>query len=169
MDFFSKCDFFQFPADLVTFTSEILNGKLPFCAVPIKAKKTHSDSKYTSSFFTLSESKRLTNLQKQQPRKTFFPVCMLQMLIASMNVFIPRDNWKILFFIKICCYFETSSTAILLVSLKHFFFERSPQFCVISLIIVLLQSSKIKLYLINFRNLFYVNIFQMLLILYLPG
>ena len=28
MDFFSKCD--QFPADLVKFTEEILNGKLHF-------------------------------------------------------------------------------------------------------------------------------------------
>ena len=30
-DFFSKCD--QFPAVLVKFTEEILNGKLHFCAV----------------------------------------------------------------------------------------------------------------------------------------
>ena len=32
-DFFSKCEFLQFPADLVTFTEEILNEKFHFCAV----------------------------------------------------------------------------------------------------------------------------------------
>ena len=31
-DFFSKCDQIQ-SADLVTFTEEILNGKLQFCAM----------------------------------------------------------------------------------------------------------------------------------------
>ena len=30
-DFFSKCENTQFPLDLVTFTEEILNGKLHFC------------------------------------------------------------------------------------------------------------------------------------------
>ena len=29
-DFFSKCDQIQFPADLVTFTEQILNGKFHF-------------------------------------------------------------------------------------------------------------------------------------------
>ena len=35
-DFFSKCDqihSLQIPSDFVTFTEEILNGKLHFCAV----------------------------------------------------------------------------------------------------------------------------------------
>ena len=32
-DFFSKCEFLQFPADLVTLTEEILNGKFHFCAL----------------------------------------------------------------------------------------------------------------------------------------
>ena len=30
MDFFSKCEQIQFPADLVSFTEEILDGKLHF-------------------------------------------------------------------------------------------------------------------------------------------
>ena len=35
MDFFSKCDQIQSPADLVTFTEEILSGKLHFlCSDP---------------------------------------------------------------------------------------------------------------------------------------
>ena len=38
-DFFSKCD--QIPADLVTFTEEILNGKLPFFSSENKAVNLH--------------------------------------------------------------------------------------------------------------------------------
>ena len=48
--------------------------------------------------FTLSEKKELTRLQKKQLQKTFSPVCMLSIQLASMNVFTPCDNWKALFF-----------------------------------------------------------------------
>ena len=44
-DFFSKCDqicsFLQETADLVTFTEEILNGKLHFCAVYYNKGQMH--------------------------------------------------------------------------------------------------------------------------------
>ena len=39
-DFFSKCD--QFPADLVTFTAEILNGKLHFLFSACEKIKTNN-------------------------------------------------------------------------------------------------------------------------------
>ena len=35
MDFFSKCDQIRRPADLITFTEEILNGKPHFCTVKV--------------------------------------------------------------------------------------------------------------------------------------
>ena len=38
-DLFSKCD--QIPADLVTFTEETLNGKLPFLCSENKAMNLH--------------------------------------------------------------------------------------------------------------------------------
>ena len=58
-------------------------------------------TKYTTRFFTLSEKKPLPNIQKQQLQKTFSPVSMLLLLLASINVFIPCDNWKTLFFIRV--------------------------------------------------------------------
>ena len=38
------------------------------------AKKTHTDTKYTAIFLTLSEKKRLANLQMQQLQKSFSQV-----------------------------------------------------------------------------------------------
>ena len=53
-DFFNKCNqirsFLQFPVDLVTFTEEILNGKLHFCAV-LKVVYKKSFLKHFANFF----------------------------------------------------------------------------------------------------------------------
>ena len=43
---------------------------------PYESKEESRRPKYTSSFLTLSESKRLTNLQKKQLHKMPSPVCM---------------------------------------------------------------------------------------------
>ena len=40
-DFFSKCDQIQFPANLVTFTEEILIGKLHFLCSVVKTTVFH--------------------------------------------------------------------------------------------------------------------------------
>ena len=39
--------------------------------------------------------------------------------------FIPCDSWKTLFFLRVCCYCEIFSTAILSFSLKQVFFQPS--------------------------------------------
>ena len=77
--------------------------------------------KNTSSFFTLSKLKWLTNCQNQL-------VCYRCSLLRWM-FFIPCDNWKTWFFIKVCRYYWIFSTAILLLSLKKvFWIERSLYF-----------------------------------------
>ena len=78
-------------------------------------------------------------------------------------VFIPCDNWKTLFSINVCRYFEifqpsSSSFSDRVAFLKHVFYFAST----IANIKVPKQSYDI-LYLINFRNLFYDYIFYTLL------
>ena len=77
--------------------------------------------------------------------------CFLQCVCYRCNslqgmFFIPCGNWKTLFFIKFCRYFEISSSALLLLSLKQVFWKKIV-FYVTSTITVqcLCQSSKIKL------------------------
>ena len=52
----------------------------------LEIQRTITQTKYTTSFVTLSEKKRLANLQKQQLQKTFSQVYKLLLLLASMNV-----------------------------------------------------------------------------------
>ena len=81
-----QAKFTSWPIKLITYIQEIkftshklhLFGLLLFIEV--------KEDLYTSSFFNQSESKQLTNLQRQQLQKSFSPVCMLQMQLASMNV-----------------------------------------------------------------------------------
>ena len=47
-DFFSKCD--QFPADLITFTDEILNGNLHFLCRERSRKSSHLDNFHVNHF-----------------------------------------------------------------------------------------------------------------------
>ena len=44
-------------------------------------------AKYTKHFFTFSEKKPLTNLEKLQQQRLFSPLCMLLVKLASINVF----------------------------------------------------------------------------------
>ena len=47
-------------------------------------KEIHTDQR--DNVLTLSEKKGLTNIQKKQLKKTFSPVCILSVQLASMNV-----------------------------------------------------------------------------------
>ena len=66
-------------------------------------KKDYTDwSSYTTSFFTLSEMKQLTNLQKHGS-------CEKQLHVVGTSCFdnyflVPYDNWKALLFVKVYCY-----------------------------------------------------------------
>ena len=82
-------------------------------------KKIHQ-TKYTAIDFTFSKKKQFTNLQKQQLQKTFCPVCMLSLQLAS-TFFIPCDNLKKLFFAKVYQYPEVYLSAMFLRSLTPYF------------------------------------------------
>ena len=74
-------------------------------------KETHTDQR--DNVLTLSEKKGLTNIQKKQLKKTFSPVCILSVQLASMFLTLC-DNWKTLFFTKNFRFSEVFVTAVLL-------------------------------------------------------
>ena len=76
---------------------------------------------HASGIFTLSESERLTNLQKLQLKKLFLQCVFYTCNLLRWMFFNPCDNWKTLFLIKVCRYFDIFSKAILLISLKQVF------------------------------------------------
>ena len=89
--------------------------ELPFYNKPIKKPKV----------------KRLKNIDR-------LAELFLQCLCYRCNLlwwmfFVPCDNWKALFFLKVCRYCEIISTAILSFSLKQVFWKK-PVFYVISTI-----------------------------------
>ena len=57
----------------------------------IDAKKTYTDQGSLKVFFTLSELKRLTKLQKQQLQKALSPVC-IDVTYFDDCFFIPCNN-----------------------------------------------------------------------------
>ena len=68
-----------------------------FCSLEAQRRLIQTN---TTSFFTLSEKKQLTNFQ-MYTAKDLFPERMLLVPLASINYIFPYDNWKTIFFIKV--------------------------------------------------------------------
>ena len=92
-------------------------------SLPCKSKRRLVQTKLHFKFFNLSKSKRLTNLQKQQLQKVFLQCVCHRCNLLRWIFFVPCDNWKKLFFLKVCRYCEIFLTAILSFSLKQVFLK----------------------------------------------
>ena len=90
-----------------------------------KSKRRLVQTKVHFKFLSLSKSKRLTNLWKQQLQKIFLQCVYYRCNLLWWMFFVPCDNWKTLFFLKVCRYCEIFSTAILSFSLKQVFWKKS--------------------------------------------
>ena len=76
----------------IQFTSQkLICLKYSFGLIFSQNPNRTQQTKHNTSFFTLSEMKRLTNLRKQQLQKTFSLVCMLLIQVAWMFL-IPYDR-----------------------------------------------------------------------------
>ena len=117
-----------------------------------KSKRRLVQTKVHFKFFNLSESKRLTNLQKQQLQKNFLQCVCYRCNLLRWMFFVPCDNWKTLFFLKVCRYSEIFSTAILPFSLKQVFWKKSVFYGLNSVVLVLMLSSE-KSYPILYLNM----------------
>ena len=117
-----------------------------------KSKRRLVQSKVHFRFLNLSESKRLTNLQKQQLQKKLFHCVCYRCNLLRLLFFVPCDSWKTLFFLKVCGYCEIFSTAILPFSLKQVFWKKSVFYGLNSVVLVLMLSSE-KSYPILYLNM----------------
>ena len=117
-----------------------------------KSKRRLVQTKVHFKFFNLSESKRLTNLQKQQLQKNFLQCVCYRCNLLRWMFFVPCDNWKTLFFLKVCRCCEIFSTAILPFSLKQVFWKKSVFYGLNSVVLVLMLSSE-KSYPILYLNM----------------
>ena len=90
--------------------------------------KIHSMFLY-SMFYTFCVSKETTHEpSKVASAKEFSTsVYVIDKNLFRWTFFIPYDNWKTLYFVKDCCYFEIFSTCIMVLSLKQLFWK-SPYF-----------------------------------------
>ena len=110
----------------------------------LKSKETCTDQSIRFKFFDLPN---LNDSQtfKSSSSKKFFLQCVCYR--NNLSVFCSCDNWKTLFFLKVCCYCKIFSTPILSFSLRQMFLKKSI-FSIISTITlqrILMLSSKIKL------------------------
>ena len=63
-----------------------------FVFFTLKIQRELVQSKVRYKFFNLPRKKRLTKLKKDQLQENFFPVFMLLVQLALINIFC--DNWK---------------------------------------------------------------------------
>ena len=107
--------------------------------------------KYTSSFLICPNLNDSQTFKSSSCKKFFLQyVCYWCNLLRRM-FFVPCDNWKTLFFLKVCRYYEIFSTAISS-------FWKTSVFYIIFTVTVLMLSPKIKLpytYLCIFISLFF--------------
>ena len=73
----------------------------------------------------LNRIKELTNLQSGSCKRNFLQCVCYRCNMLPWMVFILCDNWKTLFFTRVCRYFEILSTAIILLYLKQVFWKKS--------------------------------------------
>ena len=119
--------------------------------------------------------------KKAAAAKNFFLRCVCYRCnLLRWMFFVPCDNWKLLFFLKVCRYCDIFSTVILSFYLKQVFWKKSLFYVTSTisavLILMLMLSSKIKLsYTILIQNwkafladLFYDNVLHILYFLTIP-
>ena len=105
------------------------------------AKNTRIDQSLLLVYLLYPKRKHSQAFKNRSFKKCFLHcVCFL----ASMNLFISRDDWKKLLFIKVYRYYSVFSSAMLLLSLKYILWKKSV-FYVISIRILVTPYSKIKL------------------------
>ena len=94
------------------------------------AKKTNADQS-TSQAFVLCLKRNDSQTFKSSSCEKLFLQCVcykyIKYNVLRWMFFIPYDNWKTLFFVKVCRYFKIFSIGILVLSLKQVFW-RSPYF-----------------------------------------
>ena len=102
-----------------------LTSSIYLVFLPLEMQERLKQTKVYHTFFTLSEKKRPTNLQKWQHKNPFFQcVCHWYDLLRWM-FFIPCNNWKTLLSIAVYCYPEIVLTAIFWLPLKPVFWKKS--------------------------------------------
>ena len=90
-------------------------------------KKSHTNQIYYKFFY--SAWREATHKpSKVATAKKFSLLCLSLLQLTSINVFIPCDNWKTLFFIKVYRYRQVSSTVMFLRSLKQMIWKKSVFF-----------------------------------------
>ena len=135
-----------------------------------QSKRRLIHTKVHFKFFNLFKSKRLTNLQKQQLQTIFLQCVCLWCNLLRWMFFVPYDNWKTFFFLKVCRYREIFSTAILSFSLKQVFWKKSLFYANSAVLILMLISKKsypiLYLYILEklsyVADFFYDNVFYTL-------
>ena len=101
----------------------------------IKLKEDSYRPKYTSSFLICPNLNDSQTLKSSSCKKFLLQCVCYKCNLLRWMFLVPCDNWKTLFFLKVCRYCEIFSTAILSFSLKQVFWRKSV-FYVISTITV---------------------------------
>ena len=101
----------------------------------IKLKEDSYRPKYTSSFLICPNLNDSQTLKSSSCKKFLLQCVCYKCNLLRWMFLVPCDNWKTLFFLKVCRYCEIFSTAILSFSLKQVFWKKSV-FYVISTITV---------------------------------
>ena len=101
----------------------------------IKLKEDSYRPKYTSSFLICPNLNDSQTFKSSSCKNGFLQCVCYRCNLLRWMFFVPCDNWKTLFFLKVCRYCEIFSTAILSFSLKQVFWKKSV-FYVISTITV---------------------------------
>ena len=116
-----------------------------------KVKEDSQRPKNTSSFLICPNLNDSQAFKSNSYKKYFLQRARYRRNLLRCMFFVPCDNWKTLFFLRVFSYCEIFSTAILSLSLKQVF-ERSPYFTQsvlhnnsAVLILMLMLRSKIKL------------------------
>ena len=104
-----------------TFNKHYLLG----CFFSRNAKETHTDQSTLQVFLLYLERNDSQTFKSSSCGKLFLQCVCYRYNLLQWMFFIPRDNWKALFFIKVCWYLKIFSTATLLLPLKQTFWEKS--------------------------------------------